>query len=97
MAWNTISDIRHNCRECNRYHVMSPEDLHRKELVLGGLQQLQGFFDKKMAQFSESSNPPMEPVLITKKNKELCLQLIQECRECNRLVDRINKEIILLR
>ncbi len=97
MAWNTIEDVRHNCRECNRYRIMFPEDLHRKEVVLDGLNRLQSFFGKKMEEFTESTNPPMEPVLITKKNKELCLQLIQECRECNRLVDRVNKEIILLK
>jgi hypothetical protein len=35
--------------------------------------------------------------LVHKKNKESCLQLIQECQTCNRVVDRVNKEIILLK
>ncbi len=97
MPWNTIEDVRHNCRECNRYRLMFPEDLHRKKTVLDGLGFLQQFFEKKFDQLSEYSNPPLDAIIITKQNKELCLQLIQECTKCNRFVDRVNKEIILLK
>jgi hypothetical protein len=76
---------------------MSPEDLHRKKNVLDGLGFLEQFFEKKFGQLSEYSNPPAEAVMATRQNKELCLQLIQECRKCDRLVDRVNKEIILLK
>lgn len=97
MAWNTILDIRHDCRECSHYRIMSPNDLHRKEQVLEKLNELQAFFEKKISQFSGNANPAVESVLVTRQNKELCQKLILDCRQCNRLADLVNKEIVLLR
>ena len=97
MAWNVIADIRHFCKECNRYRIFSPQDPSRKEKVLQELGNLHGFFDKKSEEFKQYQNPPMEPVLLTRQNKETCLKLIDECTHCDRTIDRVNREIVLLK
>lgn len=97
MAWNTVSDIRHYCCECNQYRIFTPDDFKQKSQVLQGLDSLKQFFDQKLVELDQKPNASMTLPIMVRGNKEHCQSMISECQHCDRSIDRVNRQMLLLK
>ncbi len=96
MAWNPIQDIRRSCRQCNSRRFFDPHNYSHKKRVIENLELLEAFFHQTAIRKSE--NPCLkESAFIIRKNKEFCIRLATECKNCDRSQDKANQQIVLLK
>ncbi len=66
-------------------------------MVLSELENLQHFFDQKLGEMDHYSGEPIEHIIVTKQNRQFCQQLMQECKKCDRTLDRVNRDMVMLK
>lgn len=92
-----VGEIKKNCKMCNTYRLRKPNDFSAKQLVQAHLSELQQHFAERQQFLRRTEDANSYQSQAAQDNRFFCRDLIDECKACDRSVDRINRQIAKLK
>ncbi len=86
-----IAFIKRNCTLCKGRSRLRSAEPERK-IVQGGMQNLVAFFQDQFNDLRKQ-DAPAESINNAIGNKRLCMDLLEECNNCDKEVDRVNRDL----
>ena len=86
-----IRDAKRNCVHCNGRRMLK-EKTEEKERALGATKSLYNYY-LDLFNSLRSDDAPASEIEKARLNKTVCLDAMDECKTCNKEVDRINRTI----
>lgn len=90
-----IRDAKRNCMHCNGRRMLM-DKTEEKERALIATKSLYNYY-LDLFNSLRSEDAPVSEIEKARLNKTVCLDAMDECRKCNREVDKLNRTIGKLR
>ena len=95
MVQSFIKDAKRNCLHCNGRRMLQNKPEERERAISA----IKSLYDYYLDLFNSlrSEDAPASEIEKARLNKTVCLDAIDECKACDKEVDRINRSVGKLR